>query len=370
MNSLRFRFASPDGTTDADFCFNENYQVVEVRKNSDTDAAERYLWDETYIDAPAMVELDTNTDGTRDYRLWPTWDANFNVTGMLSDSGVTVERYAYTPYGQQIVLNGDQNYANSGADPDGTEWTVDTNGSDFGFVGSGFQGLRLDGETGNWYQRARYSNPALGAFQQRDPQLDKYQDGFNLNLITRANPVKFLDSHGLEAMTAFPLATVNWGAKWHFLQYVPGPQVGGDVSVPTAGPNSPTAYTITAVYIKYFQRLWAACDILDQLFFFWGPIQRLTGSETSTPAKAVSTGVITGIAALPIGKTNVDLPPIYTINSFANPNSVKWGGKRGEPRAVDAMPADEVPVGYTPVAMLTCGCIAANAKAPNAQKLP
>jgi hypothetical protein len=31
----------------------------------------------------------TNTDGTRDYRLWPTFDANFNVTSLVTDQGGT-----------------------------------------------------------------------------------------------------------------------------------------------------------------------------------------------------------------------------------------------------------------------------------------
>jgi hypothetical protein len=30
-----------------------------------------------------------NTDSTRDYRLWPTFDANFNVTSLVTDQGGT-----------------------------------------------------------------------------------------------------------------------------------------------------------------------------------------------------------------------------------------------------------------------------------------
>jgi hypothetical protein len=76
-------------------------------KTVDPDPKERVLWDLTYIDAPAMVERDTNTDGTRDQRLWPTWDANFNVTGLLTKRlDVFFLRAAGVPTGKtrEIVL--------------------------------------------------------------------------------------------------------------------------------------------------------------------------------------------------------------------------------------------------------------------------
>jgi RHS repeat-associated protein len=137
-----------------------------------------------------------NTDGTRDYRLWPTFDANFNVTSLVTDQGKVVERYAYTPYGERIILNGSRNYTDSGADPDGSAFTVDTNGSDFTYGGSGFQGLWFDAETGQWYQRARYNHSSLGRFGQRDPIV--YAGGtMNLYGFVEQNPVNRLDPEGL-----------------------------------------------------------------------------------------------------------------------------------------------------------------------------
>lgn len=201
----KFHDTANDGSNNAgsteEFYYNDDYQVVEVRvgtvasgsKTIDADAKERYLWDQSYIDTPAMVELDTNTDGTRDYRLWPTYDANFNITALVTDAGKIVERYVYTPYGERLVMNGARNYANSGADPDNPlEWTVDTNGSDFGFS-LGFQGLRKDEETGLWQQRARYSLPVL-QFTQRDPL--RYVDGANMYVNNMGNPINMSDPAG------------------------------------------------------------------------------------------------------------------------------------------------------------------------------
>jgi RHS repeat-associated protein len=153
-----------------------------------------------------------NTDGTRDYRLWPTFDANFNVTSLVTDQGKVVERYAYTPYGERIILNGSRNYADSGADPDGSAFTVDTNGSDVLYGGSGFQGLWFDAETGQWYQRRRYNHSSLGRFTQRDPLLTEYQDGMNLYLPYRGNPVRWNDASGL-AICAERCCT-KWSPGW------------------------------------------------------------------------------------------------------------------------------------------------------------
>jgi RHS repeat-associated protein len=154
----------------------------------------------------------------RHQTLWPTFDANYNTTGLLTDQGVTVERYAYTPYGERVILNGDQNYANTGADADGAEWTVDTNGSDFLYGGSGFQGLRWDAETGNWQQRARYTNSALGRFQQRDSKL--YVDGFDLYELERSSPTLYTDPWGTETEDDKAMRRVQEAQqRWHRAGY-------------------------------------------------------------------------------------------------------------------------------------------------------
>lgn len=75
-------------------------------------------------------------------------------------------------------------------------FTVDTNGSDFTYGGSGFQGLWFDAETGQWYQRARYNHSSLGRFGQRDPIV--YAGGtMNLYQPYGGNPVKRVDPSGL-----------------------------------------------------------------------------------------------------------------------------------------------------------------------------
>ena len=195
------------GTTE-EYYQDEQNQVLEVRSGTVTGGVktingnpkERYLWDLNYVDAPVFVEFDTDLNGTADQRLYTTWDANYNITSLVTQGGKTVERYEYTPYGQQIILNGTQNYSGSGADADGADWSVDTTGSDYGFL-LGFQGLRMDPESGNWYARARYESPTQGQWLERDPK--GAIDGFNVYRFERSNPLIYTDPMGTEALAAW-----------------------------------------------------------------------------------------------------------------------------------------------------------------------
>ncbi|MBC7785065.1 MAG: RHS repeat-associated core domain-containing protein [Burkholderiales bacterium] len=178
------------GTTEH-FYYNDNYQVMEVYAGTvasgtetvDNDVKERYLWSISYIDALVVAEFDTNTDGTTDNQLWPLYDANYNVTtiiDILAGAG-GAERYLYSPYGQRTIMDG--SYGSRSTSSYG--WT------------QGHQGLRLDGETGNYYNRARYLSSSLGVFGQRDPLGTAYQDGLNLYQYEGSNPLTATDPSGM-----------------------------------------------------------------------------------------------------------------------------------------------------------------------------
>jgi RHS repeat-associated protein len=167
-----------------DFFYNEDHQVLEVRHNDDADPREQYVWDLSYVDAPILRYRDANTDGTVDDTLYATFDANFNVTALVSEGGSVVERFAYTPYGERSVLDG-----NFAADADGVSdyaWTV------------GHQGLWQDGETGLMYNRARHLHPSLGRFVQRDPI--GHMDGMNLYEYVRSQPLMYSDPAGTRSI--------------------------------------------------------------------------------------------------------------------------------------------------------------------------
>jgi RHS repeat-associated protein len=62
----------------------------------------------------------------------------------------------------------------------------------------GFHGKLLEKESGLWYNRARYYDPAVGRFTQPDPL--GVVDGLNLYIFARNNPVAFIDLDGFRAI--------------------------------------------------------------------------------------------------------------------------------------------------------------------------
>jgi RHS repeat-associated protein len=179
-------------TDDEDYYYNENYQLLEVRKNNDVDPLEQYVWDIRYIDAPILRYRDAATDGTMEETLYVTFDANYDITGLFDPAtGNCVERFWYTPYGKQAVLD-----ANFTADADGL--------SDYSWR-LGHQGLMHDSETGLIYNRARYRHPTLGRFIARDANpAGQFNDGPNLYQIVLSNPLSMMDAPGLGATALNP----------------------------------------------------------------------------------------------------------------------------------------------------------------------
>ncbi|GIW75145.1 MAG: hypothetical protein KatS3mg104_0208 [Phycisphaerae bacterium] len=103
-----------------------------------------------------------------------TYDGNFNVTGLVQENQTFVERYVYTPYGDRKVLD-----ANFTDDSDNlTDYDSQL----------GHQGLRIDAESGTYYNRARQLHSGLGNFTRRDPLLTEYQDGMSLYQYVQGNP--------------------------------------------------------------------------------------------------------------------------------------------------------------------------------------
>jgi len=162
-----------------DYYYNANYQLLEVRKNADTDPPEQYVWDISYIDAPLIWFRDSNVDGTVDHTMYVAHDANFNVTALIDTSGTVQERYFYDPYGRRTILDGSWGARGSSS----YDWTLS------------HQGLMLDTETSLYYNRARMLHPTLGRFLQRDPL--GYVGGVNLYGYARNTPILLRDPLGL-----------------------------------------------------------------------------------------------------------------------------------------------------------------------------
>ena len=121
-------------------------------------------------------------------------DAMGNIVALLDSSGAVVVKYTYDAWGNCRVLN-----------PDGTENTEPT------FVGNRnpfrYRGYYFDTETGLYFLKTRYYDPAIGRFMTLDDfaYLDpNHVNGLNLYAYCNNNPVMGYDPDG----------TMDWDAFW------------------------------------------------------------------------------------------------------------------------------------------------------------
>ncbi|VTS04614.1 YD repeat protein OS=Isosphaera pallida (strain ATCC 43644 / DSM 9630 / IS1B) GN=Isop_2419 PE=4 SV=1 [Tuwongella immobilis] len=106
---------------------------MEERADSSSTPHTRYVYSPVYIDAIITITRDSDANGSLDQRLWVVQDSNWNVTALLNDSGIVVERYAYDAYGAVTILD--------------AAWVVKSGGSDYALRPS-CQGFRLGDSSG------------------------------------------------------------------------------------------------------------------------------------------------------------------------------------------------------------------------------
>ena len=179
----RIRKVVENGESDItyDYYYNENWQVLEVRKGGDTDPLEQYVWGLQYIDAPVVRFQDSDTNGTLNNTLYYTYDAQFNVTALIEPDGDVVERYVYDPYGQVTIYNG--------------TWSSTRASSSFDNCIM-YCGYWFDKESGNYIARRRYLTPPLGRWLTTDPIV--HGDGMNWYQYVGGRPTIAGDPEGLK----------------------------------------------------------------------------------------------------------------------------------------------------------------------------
>jgi RHS repeat-associated protein len=107
------------------------------------------------------------------------------VTDLTDSTGVTAKSYAYDAYGNIVDQTGtvDQPYT--------------------------YTGREFDAETGLYYYRARYYDPTIGRFLQKDPI--GYPGDIKFYRYVRNNPIRFRDPYGLFDMTGLGGVVNFWG---------------------------------------------------------------------------------------------------------------------------------------------------------------
>lgn len=322
---------------DEDTYFTQGFQAIETRRNGSSNAYEQHVWNLRYIDAPVVRYRDANGhttstatgDGTLEETLYVTYDGNFNVTGLVQENQTFVERYVYTPYGDRTVLTASFGSRSS------TSY-------DFQL---GHQGLRIDTESGTYYNRGRQGyHPGIGAFSQRDPLGAGYQDGMNLYQFGISNPVMNVDPLGTDSFKCAPTGKKVFG-EWKFLKLIPG-----DTLYASTGARGLTLgiQNVWAVFGRPYRELFTCCNCYDQGFERWGAIGIELGyvaSQATHPNGTMDTIEVGGgtvSVKLPsysaVGSRGLKIPlqiPFTTIGiklpaAFVIGKLPKWKGYHGE----------------------------------------
>jgi len=209
------------------FYFTDGWQDVEERVGTSTSMDKQYVWGVRYVD-----ELVCRDDATPE-RLYASQDANFNLTSITSTGGAVQQRFVYDPYGTDIVLTG--------------AWAATTDA--FSWV-KRFAGQSLDTETQNYYCRARYYQPRLGIFVNRDPIGNN--GGINLYQYVAGRPIDRLDPYGLHCycqdLNLNPQGTPPTIPCDHFWAYAIMPTYRPGICVGSAIPPCGGFCTITTVW--------------------------------------------------------------------------------------------------------------------------
>ena len=185
------------------YYYSDTWQVLEERLETsdgsggfDTAIVDRqYVWGLRYVDD--LLSRDRNTDGTStgdygktgsglDERVMVLQDANYNVCAIANTTGVCLERYNYTSYGEPNCLTP------AFADRASTDYDWDIL----------YTGRQYDSETGLYQYRNRYYHPQLGRFVNRD--LIGYEaEDMNLYLYVDNGPLVFTNPMGLKVQCQY-----------------------------------------------------------------------------------------------------------------------------------------------------------------------
>jgi len=181
----------------------DGYRIIEERNGSDQ-TIKTYVWGQQYVDELLQINTYIGTEGS----YWAMQDANYNVIGIVNESGRQVERYEYTPYGQrtiygrQTILSDVQEAASWSNDsmltyPQLTSARL-TSTIPVSLCDWGFQGKMHDPITGNIDYITRVYSVMHQRMMQND--LEEYIDGMNRFQAFRSNPVARVDPTGMASI--------------------------------------------------------------------------------------------------------------------------------------------------------------------------
>ena len=154
----------------------DGWQVCEERNGGDQTEI-TYVYSPVYIDEPVQLERTGNHPlGSGEFYFHQ--NARADVVAITNGSGIVVEQRFYDDFGRSYDGNKDLVASSAVGNP------------------YGFQGRRLDPETGFYYFRNRYYDPQTGRFLQRDPVWDPGNFGNQYTFVGNG-PIARIDPFGL-----------------------------------------------------------------------------------------------------------------------------------------------------------------------------
>jgi RHS repeat-associated protein len=180
------KIANPAGTPTTTQYFYDDARIIEEQNGLGVTQA-TYVYG-NYIDEILTMDRGGHTDYYHQNALW-------SVEAITDSTAMPIERYSYDAYGAVTISDGS-----------GTPLPLNLWGTPHSAIGNPwmFTGRQLDEETGLYYYRARYYDPAKGRFLQRDP-LGVQPDEPNLYLYVHDRPTKAVDPTGLQKTREVPV---------------------------------------------------------------------------------------------------------------------------------------------------------------------
>jgi len=148
-----FSETAPGVLDDATAFFWDGWRCCEEQDVGTGETETTYVWSPVYVDELVQFER-TAAHELGAGRFWVHQDARADVVAITDAAGSVVERRFYDDFGRLL-------------DAQKEPTTESVTGLEYGF-----QGRRLDAETGLVYFRNRYYDPGTGRFLQRDPVWD------------------------------------------------------------------------------------------------------------------------------------------------------------------------------------------------------